>query len=126
MKITTNYIIYLNESNKVHCAKCRNTGRFVKRSVAQAEYDIEYNYFNVSVLTMFILFATIYLTNLLESITMNTLSTEQVLSHFKAGRQVVLFTSINTYVFKNTVNSEVEILAALNSGEVNSGRILAK
>lgn len=126
MKLTTNYIIYLNESNKVHCAKCRNTGKFVKRSIAQAEYDIEYNYSNVSALTMFILFAKIYLINLMENITMNTLSTEQVLSQFKAGRQVVLFTSINTYVFKNTVNSEVEILAALNSGEVNSGRILAK
>ena len=44
MKLTTNFIVYLNADNKVHCAKCRTTGRFVKRSIAQAEYSLEYNY----------------------------------------------------------------------------------
>ena len=44
MKITSNFIVYLNEQNKVHCAKCRMTGRFVKRSIAQAEYELEYSY----------------------------------------------------------------------------------
>lgn len=44
MKLTTNYIIYLNGDNKVQFAKCRMTGRFVKLSLAQAEYDLEYVY----------------------------------------------------------------------------------
>ena len=44
MKLTSNFIVYLNADNKVHCAKCRMTGRFVKRAIAQAEYTIEYNY----------------------------------------------------------------------------------
>ena len=44
MKHTTNYIVYLNADNKVHCAKCKITGRFVKRAIAQNEYDIEYVY----------------------------------------------------------------------------------
>ena len=44
MKLTTNFIVYLNAENKVHCAKCRVTGRFVKRSIAQNEYTLEYTY----------------------------------------------------------------------------------
>lgn len=44
MKLTSNYIVYLNADNKVHCAKCRLTGRFIKRAIAQAEYDLEYSY----------------------------------------------------------------------------------
>ena len=44
MKLTSNYIVYLNDSNKVQCAKCRLTGRFVKRSIAQNEYSLEYSY----------------------------------------------------------------------------------
>ena len=28
----------------MHCAKCRITGRFVKRSIAQNEYSLEYSY----------------------------------------------------------------------------------
>ena len=44
MKLTSNFIIYLNADNKVQCAKCRTTGRFVKRAVAQNEYNLEYSY----------------------------------------------------------------------------------
>lgn len=44
MKLTSNFIVYLNAENKVHCAKCRLTGRFVKRAIAQNEYNIEYSY----------------------------------------------------------------------------------
>jgi len=44
MKHTTNYIIYLNADNKVQCARCKITGRFVKRGLAQNEYDLEYVY----------------------------------------------------------------------------------
>lgn len=44
MKHTTNYIVYLNEDNKVHCARCKITGRFVKRVLAQNEYELEYVY----------------------------------------------------------------------------------
>ena len=44
MKLTTNFIVYLNADNKVHCAKCRLSGRFVKRAIAQNEYSLEYSY----------------------------------------------------------------------------------
>ena len=44
MKLTSNFIVYLNEQNKVHCAKCRKSGRFIKRAIAQAEYELEYSY----------------------------------------------------------------------------------
>ena len=44
MKLTTNFIVYLNADNEVHCAKCRLTGCFVKRAIAQNEYSLEYNY----------------------------------------------------------------------------------
>ena len=44
MKHTTNYIVYLNDQGNVYCAKCKMTGRFVKRVIAQNEYDIEYVY----------------------------------------------------------------------------------
>ena len=44
MKHTSNYIVYLNADNKVHSARCKSTGRFVKRVIAQNEYDVEYVY----------------------------------------------------------------------------------
>ena len=44
MKHTTNYIVYLNEDNKVYSARCKITGRFVKRVIAQNEYNLEYVY----------------------------------------------------------------------------------
>lgn len=44
MKYTTNYIVYLDDSNSVYCAKCRLTGKFIKRLIAQIEYDLEYCY----------------------------------------------------------------------------------
>ena len=43
IKYTTHYICYLNENNMVHCAKCRITGKFVKRAIAQNEYSLEYS-----------------------------------------------------------------------------------
>ena len=62
MKLTTNYIVYLNEQNLVHCAKCRLTGRFVKRAVAQKEYSLEYDYiFKGFFAFMFFMFASISL-----------------------------------------------------------------
>ena len=44
MKLTTNFIVYLNADNEVQCAKCRISWRFVKRAIAQDEYALEYNY----------------------------------------------------------------------------------
>ena len=44
MKLTSNFIVYLNADNKVHCAKCRMTGRLTKREIAQDEYELEYSY----------------------------------------------------------------------------------
>ena len=52
MKLTSNFIIYLNAENEVHCAKCRTTGRFVKRAIAQSEYLKEYGFFNMSLMAM--------------------------------------------------------------------------
>ena len=44
MKYTTNYIVYLNSDNKVQCGRSKITGRFVKRDLAQNEYNLEYVY----------------------------------------------------------------------------------
>ena len=42
----------------MHCAKCRKTGKFVKRSIAQKEYSAEYSYKRslVALLIMFAMF----------------------------------------------------------------------
>lgn len=44
IKYTSNYICYFSAMHKLSCAKCRVTGRFVKLSIANAEYNIEYTY----------------------------------------------------------------------------------
>ena len=38
---TKSFNVYLN-NGAIVSAKCRSTGRFVKRAVAQNEYDLEY------------------------------------------------------------------------------------
>lgn len=65
MKLTSNYIVYLDEENKVYCAKCLNTGRFVKRAIAQIEYEREYGFYSFSLFTMFSILIIMYLSNVL-------------------------------------------------------------
>ena len=128
MKLTTNFIIYLNADNKVQCAKCRFTGRFVKRVVAQLEYEKEYGSFAFSTLSMLVILFTVYLSNVLHKLENMlgkiTLSLDEVLSHFSNGKTVVLFTHLNTYLFNSKVSSEKELTTLLNTGEVKKGRIL--
>lgn len=128
MKLTSNYIVYLNEDNKAHCAKCRTTGRFVKRSIAQLEYENEYNYFSSSALTLLLMFIIMYLSNVVEQLenfmTTLTMNLDQVLTHFSNGRTVVLFTHLNTYLFNSKVNSEKELSSLLNNNEVKTGCVL--
>lgn len=128
MKLTTNYIIYLNKLNKVECAKCRITGRFVKRAIAQHEYIKEYGYFSFSLLTMIFVLIMMYLSNVMHKLksvmSKVTLGLDQVLSHFNKGKTIVLFTHLNTYLFNSKVNSEKELHSLLNTGEVSKGRIL--
>lgn len=104
------------------------TGRFVKRVIAQVEYENEYTYLSVSMLTMFILFAMMYLSaqiNKLENVMVNvSLSLVDVLRHFYSGKTIVLFTHLNTYLFNSKVDSEKELTKLLNTGEVNKGRVL--
>ena len=96
MKLTTNYIVYLNADNKVQCAKCRLTGRFVKRACAQLEYEKEYGFFAFSNLVMLVILFTVHLSNVLyklESVMTNvSLSLDEVLSHLSNGKTIVLFT----------------------------------
>ena len=121
MKLTTNYIVYLDESNKVYCAKCRMTGRFVKRAIAQNEYEKEYSFFNFSLFTMLLILVTMYLSNLalqVENVMKKgALNLDQVLTYFSNGHKLVLFTHLNTYLFNSKVNSEKEITSLLNKGE---------
>lgn len=128
MKLTSNYIVYLNADNKVQCAKCRITGRFVKRACAQMEYEKEYGFFDFSILTMLVILFTMYLSNVLYKleIVMSkvTLGLDEVLSHFSNGKTIVLFTHLNTYLFNSKVSSEKELSTLLNSGEVKRGRVL--
>lgn len=128
MKLTSNYIVYLNEQNVVHCAKCRLTGRFVKRAIAQMEYEKEYGFFDFSILTLLVVLFSMCLSNVLyklESV-MNKviLGLDDVLSHFSNGKTIVLFTKLNTYLFNSKVNKEQEIVKLLNTNEVIEGRIL--
>lgn len=128
MKLTSNYIIYLDEENNVYCAKCLKTGRFVKRAIAQIEYEKEYGFYNFSLFTMFLILAIIHLSNLashVENVMKKVaLNLDQVLTYFSNGHTIVLFTHLNTYLFNSKVNSEKEITSLLNNGEVKEGRVL--
>lgn len=128
MKLTSNYIVYLNEHNIVHCAKCRLTGRFVKRAIAQLEYEKEYGFFDFSILTLLVVLFSMYLSNVLYKLenVMNKviLGLDEVLSHFNNGKTIVLFTHLNTYLFKKGVTSEKEIIEMLDTGLVKDGRVL--
>ena len=128
MKLTSNYIVYLAEANKVYCAKCRMTGRFVKRAIAQNEYEKEYGFYSFSLYTMFLILVAMYLSNLalqLENVMKKVaLNLDQVLNYFSNGHTIVLFTHLNTYLFNSKVNGEKEITSLLNKGEVKEVRIL--
>ena len=128
MKLTTNYIVYLNELNKVQCAKCRVTGRFVKRVIAQLEYEKEYRFFDFSILTLLLIMFTMYLSNVLYKLgsvmSKITLSLDDVLSHFSNGKTIVLFTHLNTCLFNSKVSSDKELSTLLNTGEVKKGHVL--
>ena len=121
MKLTTNYIVYLNADNKVQCAKCRVTGRFVKRAVAQLEYEKEYGFFAFSTLSMLVILFTVHLSNVMSKI---TLSLDGVLNHFSNGKTIVLFTHLNTCLFNSKVSSDKELTNKLVYGEVKEGRVL--
>ena len=127
MKLTSNYVVYLNDSNKVQCAKCRVTGRFVKRACAQLEYEKEYGFFAFSTFAMLVILFTVHLSNVLhklENILIKiTLSLDEVLSHLSNGKTIVLFTQLNTCLFNSKVNSEKELSTLLNTGEVKQGRV---
>ena len=128
MKLTTNYIVYLNADNKVQCAKCRVTGRFVKSAIAQLEYEKEYGFFDFSILALLVTLFTVYFSNVLhklENILIKiTLSLDEVLSHLSNGKTIVLFTYLNTYLFNSKVSSEKELSTLLNTVEVKKGRVL--
>ena len=128
MKLTTNYVVYLNADNKVQCAKCRVTGRFVKRAMAQTEYEKEYGFFDFSILTLLVILVTMYLSNVLykfESVMTNvSLSLDNDLSHFSNGKTIVLFTHLNTCLFNSKLSSDKELTNKLVYGEVKKGRVL--
>ena len=127
MKLTTTYVVYLNADNKVQCAKCRVTGRFVKRAVAQLEYEKEYGSFAFSILTLLVVLFTVHLSNVmskLENMLIKiTLSLDDVLSHLSNGKTIVLFTHLNTCLFNSKVSIDKELTTLLNSGEVKKGRV---
>ena len=121
MKLTSNYVVYLNDSNKVQCAKCRVTGRFVKRVMAQLEYEKEYGFFAFSILAMLVILFTVHLSNVMSKV---NLSLDDVLSHLSNGKTIVLFTHLNSCLFNSKVSSEKELINLLNSDEVKKGRIV--
>ena len=128
MKLTTNFIVYLNADNKVQCAKCRVTSRFVKRAMAQTEYEKEYGFFDFSILALLVTLFTMYLSNVLHKLENMlikiTLSLDDVLSHFSNGKTVVLFTYLNNCLFNSKVSSDKELTNKLVYGEVKKGRIV--
>ena len=128
MKLTKNYIVYLNELNKVQCAKCRLTGRLVNRAIAQLEYENEYGFFAFSNLAMLVVLFTVHLSNVmsrLENMLIKiALGLDDVLSHLSNGKTIVLFTHLNTCLFNSKVSSEKELTNLLVSSEVKKGRVL--
>ena len=128
MKLTTKYIVYLNADNKVQCAKCRVTGRFVKRAMAQLEYEKEYGFFAFSILALLVMLFTVYLSNVLHKLENMlikiALSLDDVLSHFSNGKTVVLFTHLNNCLFNSKLSIDKELTNKLVSGEVKKGRVL--
>ena len=128
MKLTSNYAVYLDEANNVYCAKCLKSGRFVKRAIAQIEYEKEYSFYSFSLFTMFLILVIMYLSNLalhVENVMKKVaLNLDQVLTYFSNGHTIVLFTHLNTYLFNSKVNSDKEMSNLLDSGEVKGGRIL--
>ena len=128
MKLTTNYIVYLNADNEVQCAKCRVTGRFVERACAQVEYEKEYGFFAFSILALLVILFTVYLSNVLHKLENMlikiTMGLDDVLTKFSNGKTVVLFTHLNACLFNSKVSSEKELTTLLNSGEVKKGRIV--
>ena len=128
MKLTSNYVVYLNADNKVQCAKCRVTGRIVKRVMAQLEYEKEYGFFAFSTLAMLVILFTVHLSNVLHKLENMlikiTLSLDEVLSHLSNGKTIVLFTHLNTCLFNSKVSSDKELTTLLNSVEVKKGRVL--
>ena len=121
MKLTTNCDVYLNADNKVQCAKCRVTGRFVKRVIAQLEYEKEYGFFAFSTLSMLVILFTMYLSNVMSKI---TLGLDEVLSHLSNGKTIVLFTHLNTCLFNSKLSIDKELTNKLVSGEVKKGCVL--
>ena len=121
MKLTTNYIVYLGQDNKVQCAKCRINGRFVKLSIAQTEYEKEYGFFDFSILALLVILFTTYLSNVMSKV---ILGLDEVLSHLSNGKTIVLFTHLNTCLFNSKVSSDKELSTLLNTGEVKKGCVL--
>lgn len=128
MKLTSNYAVYLDESNNVYCAKCLKSGRFVKRAIAQIEYEKEYSFYSFSLFTMFLILVIMYLSNLalhVENVMKKVaLNLDQVLTYFSNGHTIVLFTHLSTYLFNSKVNNEKDITSLLNTGEVKEGSVL--
>ena len=128
MKLTKNYIVYLNADNKVQCAKCRVTGRFVKRVIAQLEYEKEYGFFDFSILALLVVLFTMYFSNVmskLENMLIKiALSLDDVLTKFSNGKTIVLFTHLNSCLFNSKVSIDKELTTLLNSGEVKEGRVI--
>ena len=112
MKLTTNYIVYLNELNKVQCAKCRITGRFVNRAVAQLEYEKEYLFFDFSILAMLVVLFTMYLSNVLHKLENMlikiTLGFDEVLSHLSNDQEVksIQYFCADSLLYKKKGNKE--------------------
>ena len=104
------------------------TGRFVKRAIAQNEYEKEYGFYSFSLYTMFLILFIMYLSNALtqlENVMKKVaLNLALGLNYFSNGHTIVLFTHLNTYLFNSKVNSEKDITSLLNKGEVKEGRVL--
>ena len=121
MKLTTNYIVYLNADNKVQCAKCRVTSRFVESAIAQTEYEKEYGFFAFSTLSMLVILFTVHLSNVMSKV---ALGLDDVLTKFSNGKTVVLFTHLNTCLFNSKLSIDKELTNKLVSGEVKKGRVI--
>ena len=103
IKYTSNYICYFSAMHKLTCAKCRVSGRFVKLSIAQAEYDIEYVYKSSykAILALLVLLWCIYIIKPKQAATseMSSLSND-VASLAYSNCDYTLFSKLNRIRFE--------------------------
>lgn len=102
IKYTSNYICYFSAMHKLSCAKCRLSGRFVKLSIANAEYDIEYAYTSSykAIIAMLVMLWCIYIIKPKKAATSEINNLNNAMRIAYSNCDYVLFSKLNRQRFE--------------------------